>query len=154
MPKSNVQHAAGVDATLNGPGEVTLYHPNGKTIRVEQGDLPFWLDQGFRQTVADPKATAAELKAVFPAALDAIMDYVKGVTKDGEIDPSDNAAQAVAYQAMRKLETLWGQLVRDIEAQYGVKQGDAIAMLDADDQPRDVDPAQVEHYQAQGWTKA
>lgn len=152
-PESKIPHSAAVGAELNAPLDVTLYHPNGKSIAVGAGDVAFWLDQGFRQSKADLEATVAELKALFPEALDAVLRWVSGVTADGQIDPSDDAAQATAQLAMRRLEVVWGQLVRDIEALYPVVQGEPVRMQTADGAAVEVDPAQVAHYEAQGWTQ-
>lgn len=151
--KSTIPHGAAVGAELNAPHDVTLYHPNGKSITVGADDVAFWLDQGFRQSKADPEATVAELKALFPEALDTVLRWVQGVTTDGVIDPADDAAQATAQLAMRRLETVWGQLVRDIEALYPITQGQAVQMQTADGTTVDIDPSQVEHYTAQGWTQ-
>lgn len=150
-PESTIPHSAGVEAELNAPHDVTLYHPSGKSFTVGAADVAFWLDQGFRQSKADPEATVAELKALFPEALDAVLRWVRGVTEDGQIDPSDDAAYATAQLAMRRLEVTWGQLVRDIEALYPVAQGQAVQMQTTDGRTVDVDPAQVADYQAQGW---
>lgn len=149
--ESIIPHSAGVEAELNAPHDVTLYHPAGKAITVAAADEAFWLDQGFRRSVADPEATVGELKALFPEALDAVLRWVKGVTSDGQIDPSDDAAQATAQLAMRRLEVVWGQLVRDIEALYPVAQGQPVQMQTPDGKTVDVDPAQAADYQAQGW---
>jgi len=154
MARSTVDSTAALEAALNAGETVTLYHPNGKTMTADRADLDFWLNEGYRQTKADPTATADELKALFPEALDAILRYVQGVTSDGTIDTSDGAAQATAHQAMRRVEQLWGQLVRDIESLYTVAQGQSVPMLMPDGSKADVDPAQVDHYLAQGWTHA
>jgi hypothetical protein len=151
--KSTITHAVESDAVLNGPEEVTLFHASGKTIRVPEADAAFWLDQGFRHDIADLGATVAELKAVFPEALDAIVRYAEGVQVDGVIDPSDDAAKATAEYSMRRLELLWGQLNRDINYRYAVKQGEAVAMATPDGTAMDVDPNDVERYLEQGWTR-
>jgi hypothetical protein len=150
-PESTIPHESSVEAALNAPHDVTLYHPNGKSITVDPADVAFWLDQGFRQSKADPEATVAELKALFPEALDAVLRWVQGVTADGVIDPADDAAQATAQLAMRRLEVVWGQLVRDIEALYPVAQGQAVQMQTTGGQTVEVDPNQVTHYLEQGW---
>jgi hypothetical protein len=154
MAKSTVDSTAGLEAALNAGETVTLYHPNGKTMTVDRADLDFWLNEGYRQTRADPTATADELKALFPEVLDAVLRYVSGVTSDGVIDTSDEAAQATAHQAMRRLEQLWGQLVRDIESLYTVAQGQSVPMRMPDGSAVNVDPGQVDHYLTQGWTHA
>lgn len=154
MSETTIPQAAGVDAALNAGEMVVLYHPNGKAVTVDRADLDFWLNEGYRQTKADPQATADALKALFPEALDAVLRYVQGVTSDGAIDTGDTAAQATAQQAMRRLEQLWGQLVRDIESLYTVTQGQSVPMLMPDGSKRDVDPNDVALYEAQGWTHA
>lgn len=151
---STVPHAAEAAAELNGPGEVTLFHTSGKTIRVAADEVQFWLDQGFRQKPADLSATVGELKALFPEALDAIVRYAEGVSADGVIDPADDAAKATAEYAMRRLEKLWGQLDRDINYLYPIKQGHGVAMTMPDGTETEVDPNDVDLYVSRGWTKA
>jgi len=151
--KANISHSDSADGVVNDPEKVTLWHTNGKPMTVNFADLAFWLDQGFRYTKVDLAATLAELKAVFPEALDAVVRYVEGVTHDGEIDPDDTAAQATAQYAMRRLELAWGQLVRDIETLFPIKQGQPVKMRASDGTPIDVDPGQVELYLGQGWSR-
>jgi hypothetical protein len=157
MPKQEdttitVPHSSSAVAELNAPPEITLFHSSGKAIRVPEADEEFWLTQGFRRQVADVRAVAEELKATFPAALDAILLYVEGVTKDGHIDPADSAAQATAAYAMRKLEEQWGLLVTAIEMRYPMKQGKSVLMSNGVEQ-MEFDPNDVALYESKGWKK-
>lgn len=151
-PQSTIANESALSAEVNAPAEVTLFHDAGKVIHVLASDVEFWLSQGFRQQPIDITGRAQTLKALFPAALDAVIAFAEVAQQHGHIDPASEAAQATAAYAMRQLEAAYGALIRDIEAAYPVLQGSAVPMSQ-NGQTILVDPAQVDHYAAQGWAR-
>lgn len=149
--ESTIPHADELTAVKNEPVLIPLYAVDGRTIYVAPGDVESWLALGFQRSLFDPIAAAAALKALFPAAQQAIELYVDGVVADGEIDPADDAAAATAQVAMQELEQAWGALQRGLALRYPMRQAPAIRMQDARGREADVDPAQVAEFALSGW---
>lgn len=140
-----------VEAVVNGPVLIPLYAPDGRVIHVAPGDVEPWLRAGFQRSLLDPAQALQALKALFPAAWDAIERYVTGVISDGQIDPADDAAAATAQIAMHEFEQAWGDLQRAITQRYPMRQAPAIRMRDARGREADVDPSQAVEFAANGW---
>jgi hypothetical protein len=127
--RSDNPNTTATDAAVNVPAQVTLYDQSGRSVSINEADRDHFLSLGFRVSKFDIEDAASELKALFAAALDAVTDYIDGVTSDGVIDTSDTAAAATAERAMREVEVAWFNIQNAIHAGYPVAQAEPTTLV-------------------------
>jgi hypothetical protein len=129
--QAGAEQDTGLSAVVNGMVLVTVFDSAGTAVQVppETADL-LVSRHGFKRHKVDIASAVSAFKALFGAASHAIGAYVDGVTKDGYIDTSDEAAHATAAQAMRLIEESWHALNLEIARTYPVRQGEGATLYE------------------------
>ena len=147
----NVPNEISTNVAINSAYETVLWDESGAhSVSVGQEDIEYWLRRGFRRNKLDVSTNVSELFTLFDEAKRAIAEYVDGCTRDGVIDPGDQAAGYVATQTMSMIATRYIQLMADIAVLYPIKatgnvvtlyktNGNVVEEITIEDSPNQVD---------------
>jgi len=159
MSDINIPNETSVEAAVNAPEKVTLYHPTTKTpIEASASDAPALLALGFRPRDFDPEQALSDALLSLEGVKLSVRRYARGVIEDGVIDRSDASAQYAAVTAIDFFVGFFRELVAALEAKYPRAEASPVSLareVDVDGktiiQEISVDPNQVDAFKAEGW---
>lgn len=154
MSGITVANAAAVEAVINAAAStITLYTTSGTPVEVPVDKADELLLIGFRRNKLTLDNALVALVTALGVARDAASDLVIEIGTAGQYDPNAGAYVA-AFLAIREIERAWADYRLAVDAHPAKESGTAVRMLNLDGADVQIDPAQVEHYQALGFRMA
>lgn len=162
MTEVDIKNETTLEAVVNGPELVTLYHAQtGISVSAKVEDLPRLLAIGWREESPDPILALSAALLTLEAIAPALSRYAHGVIDDGVIDRRDDSAHFALFASVDAFSEALRELIVALEARYPRAEAAPVKMARAVSLPEGesteeilVDPNQVEEFKAKGWDAA